>query len=838
MRAMVLLPAVTWWLLAAVGGELPLQPFRYTEGFEGETPPIELWASRGTPPVIAALAPSAERAFEGRRSLKIDITFGDGTYYYFGVPLRVPAAGKLTMSARLWVEEGNQNSVGFGPNFVFPPTSHSGCVPIESVSKPTGEWKLIQGDLVERGGHTAAIVMGQYVRGVEAKDVGVMVDRWAIFCTGEPGRRVVAYLDDIRIEGEVPAEGACLEQSRASFEGARTRFLAEVQTWEEQLAAARPSLAAASAQAAAAPRLVEAVTAAEKRCRELLAAFRKDGYAAPAEAAQVQSDLGLLRAWPRALADISEARAAGRSFVASPCNRPLAVVRKGGGETAWLAAEEKALAAAACAGEYESVSLVVHALAATPGVRVACSPLTGAAGTIPASAVDIRIVKSWFQGATNGIGYARDKWLIGELLLKDDALVRVDLEKQENYLRSTAPDGAAEYLLCSSPDSSALARARPVDAPVLQPVEIAAGESREFWFTIHVPDDARPGTYEGSVSVSGRGASLSVPLRLTVHPFPLELPRLTYSIYYRGTLSPDGQPTISSEGKSEQQYRAEIEDMKAHGVLYPSNYHGRDARLRRVLEIRRECGLPTDRFYNLGYCVGPQTEAQLPGLRQEVTWWLETLREFGYRTVFFYGIDEATGGRLARQKAAWKATQEAGGKTFVACYKGTFEAMGSLLNTAVLAGPPDPAEAARYHSVGSEAFCYANPQVGVEDPAVYRRNFGLVLWKAGFDGAMDYAYQHGFHHVWNDFDDTAYRDHNFTYPTLEGVVPTIAWEGFREGVDDVRYVTTLERAIRDAPADRRETAAAAQAWLDSLDLTAADLDAVRAEIAAWVGRLR
>ena len=210
-------------------------------------------------------------------------------------------------------------------------------------------------------------------------------------------------------------------------------------------------------------------------------------------------------------------------------------------------------------------------------------------------------------------------------------------------------------------------------------------------------------------------------------------------------------------------------------------------------------------------------------------------REYGYGDVYFYGIDEAKGERLAAQKATWGTVQDAGGKTFVACYYGTFEAMGPLLNCAVLAHRPDPEEAAKWHGVGSEAFTYAYPQVGVEEPETYRRNFGLVLWKAGFDGAMDYAYQHGFGHVWNDFDSSNYRDHNFTYPTVNGVVGTLAWDGFREAVDDVRYVTTLEAAIKAS--DDADAAKQAQEWLDALEPDTADLYETRARMVEWIGRL-
>ena len=56
---------------------------------------------------------------------------------------------------------------------------------------------------------------------------------------------------------------------------------------------------------------------------------------------------------------------------------------------------------------------------------------------------------------------------------------------------------------------------------------------------------------------------------------------------------------------------------------------------------------------------------------------------------------------------------------------------------------------------------------------------------------MNYAYQHAFGHIWNDFDSTKFRDHVFAYPTTDGVIDTIQWEGFREAVDDIRYLTIL-----------------------------------------------
>ena len=128
--------------------------------------------------------------------------------------------------------------------------------------------------------------------------------------------------------------------------------------------------------------------------------------------------------------------------------------------------------------------------------------------------------------------------------------------------------------------------------------------------------------------------------------------------------------------------------------------------------------------------------------------------------------------------------------------------------------------------------CYANPQVGVEEPLTYRRNFGLLLWKAGYDGTMNFAYQYAFDHMWNDWDEEGHRDHVFVYSTIDGVIDTVAWEGFREAVDDVRYMSTLLAAIEKAKTDpaKREQALAAEKWATEIDIHG-DLDIIRHQIA-------
>ncbi len=274
--------------------------------------------------------------------------------------------------------------------------------------------------------------------------------------------------------------------------------------------------------------------------------------------------------------------------------------------------------------------------------------------------------------------------------------------------------------------------------------------------------------------------------------------------------------------------------------MYPTCYQALGDLLDREIQLRKQAGIAVDPFYSLGAGTGaPSSPEAIEALKGRVRSWRARLTKHGIKELYVYGIDEASGARLKAERQAFQAVHEAGAKVFVACYAGSFELVGDLLDLAIYAGRLLPNEAEKWHGAGQRIFSYANPQVGVEQPKTYRRNFGLALWKAGYDGACDYAYQHGFGDIWDDFDSRSYRDHNFSYPPVDGVIDTIQWEGFREGVDDVRYVATLLAAIEEAKADpaRRKLAEETRQWLQSID-PSGNLDTLRAEIIKRIIRLK
>ena len=462
-------------------------------------------------------------------------------------------------------------------------------------------------------------------------------------------------------------------------------------------------------------------------------------------------------------------------------------------------------------GEDEPASLVIRSRALIGDLTVSVGDLVGESARIGHHVVDIKYVKVWYQAGTAWKSIKNTspgRVLVPELLLNDDALIRVDTRERKNYLRLS--NGAYIDISANDVQLSSVAldtgRFTVSDSPSLLPLQLPPNESKQIWLTISVPINSSPGVYRGVVTLSSPGAGLqtSVPISVRVLPFKLSNPVIEYSIYYRGQLDPTGRGAISSELKSSLQLRADFTDMRRHGVTNPTIYQesGGASAFQELLSLRREAGISNERLYHLGINSGDYSSPSAMRLQYERFKALQGVaRAAGAKEFFVYGVDEAEPGAIRAQRAVWDKFHRLGAKMFVAAYEfREAEAQyAGRIDTVVLGIPPTRTSIASLQSGGTRVFLYSQPQIGLEDPAIYRLNYGLNAWAFGFDGVMNYAYQHAMGSIWNDFDHPQFRDHVFAYPTSDGVVDTIAWEGFREGVDDVRYLSTLIELSRLSP---------------------------------------
>ncbi len=478
--------------------------------------------------------------------------------------------------------------------------------------------------------------------------------------------------------------------------------------------------------------------------------------------------------------------------------------------------------------QYLPFSMLIRAKRDLNNIKIACSDLKSSSGTISSENMDISIAKVWYQAGIR-TNENKSKILTQELLVKDDDIIKIDYQNEKNLVRVNLPNNKKEYIDLTSADSKFPDNGLVTDSDKLLPFPIEKDFNKQIWFTLHIPGNATPGKYEGAISIFEKDEKLkSFPIKIEVLPFRLSNPILTYGIYYHGYVDDYTNKQMNFTNKTSYQYRIEMEDLKKHGVLYPTTYQVLK-NIDKDLKIRKETGLPNDKLFTLGIQTGNSTDNdELEQLKKNINDWKTVISKYGYKELYVYGIDEARDDKLRSQRKSWTTVKNTGAKVFVAGYKETFTDMGDILDVAIVQGALDPLQAQLYHSKGNKIFSYSNPQAGEENPEIYRRNYGLALWKAGYDGAMDYAYQKNYGSTWNDWDHKKYRDENFTYPTANGIISTVQWEGFRAGVDDVRYLSTLLNLVTKAKKNGKDVSDT-EKWLNNLNPND-DLDKLRNNI--------
>jgi len=226
----------------------------------------------------------------------------------------------------------------------------------------------------------------------------------------------------------------------------------------------------------------------------------------------------------------------------------------------------------AAPGEYEPASFVVETNRPLVGVRVDCTLLQNEEAALPRDAVDVRIAQWWSIGI-HGMGNAVTPWI----LVHDPEMLTV-VEGTPPYIANLTEEkyrGGAdcanyggtleEYKALFATQNRIVKEL--VDAQTLRPVDIAKRE--QFWVTVHVPDDAVPGTYTATLQIVPINApTQKLKLNVWVPDIKLLPPREEYSIYYPTHLF---EPDQSQDWRdkhcpiSEKQMLLEYKNMAAHG---------------------------------------------------------------------------------------------------------------------------------------------------------------------------------------------------------------------------------------------------------------------------------
>jgi hypothetical protein len=399
--------------------------------------------------------------------------------------------------------------------------------------------------------------------------------------------------------------------------------------------------------------------------------------------------------------------------------------------------------------------------------------------TIPKENIDVRVVKCWYQAGVK-INDVKHKILTPELLIHDDDIVKVDYDRQLNLLRNLE---------------------KMQDAEKLKSFNIPKNQNKQVWFTLHIKKELHPGNYKGAVKIlQGKKLMKRMKFNAEVLPFILPDPMLDYVLYYYDYL---GYHTIQNQSekvwklKSNEQSLYELIDMKEHGLTNATVWHqfkntdtknwAEDLnRLKQSLELRREIGWGSKPLLYLD--LKNAFKSDLKMYKNKIEAIIELAKAFDIQDVYIYGVDEKSGKDLFALRSLYQTVHEAGAKNFVACDTDFIVYVPDLLDLPVLGGNPDDFFMGLLNKLGMKIWNYSFPQAGIEEPETYRINYGLRLVAKGFSGACDFTYQEH----WDDFVSTDFRSHTMAYSTINRPIPTIQWEGWREGINDIRYVTLMK----------------------------------------------
>jgi len=508
--------------------------------------------------------------------------------------------------------------------------------------------------------------------------------------------------------------------------------------------------------------------------------------------------------------------------------------------------------------EYEPASFQLFSMKDRKNVTFGVPDLKSKNGTVlPAKNLDLKVVKIWYQGGNRWVSYFQDVGLrlCPELLLKDENMIKVDTANVANYAR-IRKDGKDTYEWISAPyglDAGFNAMQKGFeDAKEMQPVTLTANEFKQFFVTVHVPANQKPGVYSGTISVRENGKEITaIPMKVRVLPFALPMPATYQKLEMPVICSVMGGFGIArtrNEYKDEKlataKYMELLANIKAHGVFHPSVDQTEEN-----IKIAKDFGFPTDIWFGTNF----------------MPWYA---RNFGGKLTF----DNMMAAKAAAKKTADFYNKTLGhsdniltsygdeqGAAFVVCHRNFhkyFEEYGIQIGCAghsalfykgahlygihPMGGDPDSADRIkRWRDMDRYIGFYACQHTGSENPAFIRRQNGMLGYMNGLNMLDNYEFAFG---PWNDRVTECYKPMVIAYKNYGGLVDTLQWEGFREAVDDMRYCTLLQMEIKKGLVSKnveyRTQARIAQMYLATLKPAEMELGGVRAEMIRFILKLQ
>ena len=380
---------------------------------------------------------------------------------------------------------------------------------------------------------------------------------------------------------------------------------------------------------------------------------------------------------------------------------------------------------------------------------------------------------------------------------------------------------------------------------------LGAGQFKQWWLTVHVPPSTPAGHYRMRVTVRPEKAKpTDLEFRLLVLPFELVRPADRHwgtwleSFPPVGGLSGPERRGRNTPAEQARLVRADLADYRDHGfdVAIFNFYFGVKenpdgsfqydiSALARTLDYWKTLGSSTPvaigceyTFRNLEYGFAEPGKKHVAGTfspkaRQAIVGLVRHIHEEAARRnwpgIYFYPIDEPgnnkTENRMQFAENVLDFVHEVPAcQTATTVGAGDIQRLGDRVDVRIYAyGDYNRKKVLKEAQQGHPFWYYDNGMFYGHSTLGSRNMTGFEFLRSGAEVATAWGFDCTKDNPYNDFDG-GHKDWNVVFPGVDKLTPTIYWELCREGVDDCRYVATLQQQIAQARA-RGQAAAAERA---------------------------
>ncbi len=461
----------------------------------------------------------------------------------------------------------------------------------------------------------------------------------------------------------------------------------------------------------------------------------------------------------------------------------------------------------------------------TATINVAAAP-----GQYQPATVGIYPLKSTFTasvGVSDLVSDAQHK------ISKDNISIRVTEYLPERIKDESRTAGDYTYYLSNTSRSNTYMEGVP---KVLLPYtgKIDVNKTQQIWLTFHVPSDAAPGQYKGTLTFTPQGhPAQTKDIVLTVYPFELQKSDRLEGVYWN-----DGNSAVYPQNRKKQ-----LADMAQHGIrsvvisyTIPEfiddngqlkfTFNTLDDLIEEIQNAGITGPLPFFTSTTVSHLKSfltqhPDIKLSLDDAYQAyVAQTLQHSQEKKWPEVLFYPVDEIGNSAESREEFKhWGSVirKVPGAKIYVTANNyAAGQELAPYIDYQVVNIPLSKEQEQTILKNGKVYWRYGN---GYNfNPRISRTVSGFGFWRLPATAMYYWHYQYAAGDPYDALDSTS-RDFMLSYPSPDGPVNSIDFESVHQGIYDLDYIATLQSWMAKAQQEKKsaDIVQQGQAILDEIN---------------------